>query len=159
MSEAVTFSEIPSVVELVSWRWGPCSAKFEAINKSKLWDTPSEIILFSYLYLEMHIFQTAIQKNIHEECIISEKNTVWKHPCYFVSKYKTSTNKLLQSSKKSFYLFLFFCVYFCFFFFSSFFKTGKIQSSKLSAIGNDSLLHQLILLKDPETCKPRSGGA
>ena len=47
-------------------------------------------------------YQAAIQKNIHEVCIISEKNnTVWKHPCYHVSKYKTSTNNLLQCNKRS----------------------------------------------------------
>lgn len=108
------------------------------------------------LIFQMHIFKQQLQKFINGQCITSEKNTVWKHPCYFVSKYKTSTNKLLQSSKKSFSLFFFF--FSCFFSIFVLFLLDKTQFShwvpQLMTV-----LHHFTLLKDPGTCKPRSGGA
>lgn len=69
------------------------------------------------LHLKMHIFKQQLQQFSDARCITSEKNTVWKHPCYFVSKYKTSTNKLLQSSKKSFFSPLSFVFFFMYLFF------------------------------------------
>jgi len=48
----------------------------------------------------------------------NKRNTVWKLPCYLVSKYKTSTNNLLQNSKKSVlcFVFLLFFLFFHLFF-------------------------------------------
>ena len=106
MSEALTSSEIPGVAELYELGLELHSAYFksdQAMAHTKL------KTLFLCLHFKMHIFKQQLQKFINGQCITSEKNTVWKHPCYFVSKYKTSTNKLLQSSKKSFSFFCFFC--------------------------------------------------
>lgn len=78
-------------------------------------------------FLETHIFKQQYKKypwTMHNFSLEknNKRNAVWKHPCYLVSKYKTSTNNLLQNSKKSVLCFLFV------FYFPSFFsKTSKIS--------------------------------
>lgn len=83
----------------------------------------------------------------------NKRNTVWKLPCYLISKYKTSTNNLLQDSKKSVLCFVFVLFFYFFIFFS---KTGKIQSSGVNLM--DDSLPSFHLLKDPLACKPRRQG-
>lgn len=112
----------------------------------------SKTFLFTFLKC---IFSSSNYKTINGQCIISEKNTVWKHPCYFVSKYKTSTNKLLQSSKKSISFCCFFWLIFAFFYLVLFLLNKTQSSHWVSKLWQSS--PSFYFAKDPGTCKPRSG--
>ncbi len=107
----------PLQIKRLTWRsysWNGCLVSRRFCVKSKLTGHLKIKRCALHTYFWKCIFSSSNTKSIHEQCIISERkkknnkrNTVWKHPCYLISKYKTSTNNLLQHSKKSVLFFLF----------------------------------------------------
>lgn len=99
-----------------------------------------------HTYIWKCIFSSSSTKRIHGECITSEKNTVWKHPCYLTLSTKPLPIICFRVARSPFFSR----------FFPFFSKTSKIHSSGVN--GMDDSLPSFHLLKDPLACKPRREG-